>query len=309
MIEYNKNTPVLFLLFNRPDTTQLVFEAIRKAKPNKLYIAADGPRTFEENGMCNETRNIATANIDWDCSVFTLFREKNLGCRYAVSSAITWFFENESEGIILEDDCLPSDSFFGFCSSLLEKYRNDDRIGHIGGVNFQFDNIRGDGSYYFSKLPHIWGWASWRRVWKDYDVTMKSFPEFKANKHLDNIEPHIYKNYWIDIFETTYNGELNTWDTQYTYQHLINNRLAVLPNINLISNIGFGINATHTIHYGILANIPNKNIEEIKHPKFLLPDLSADLFTQKIQFQIEEPQQKNIFSRTWKKIKGLVKNS
>lgn len=136
MTTYNKCTPILFTIFNRPDTTALVFEKIRKAQPQKLYIAADGPRTKQGKELCNKTREIIK-RIDWDCSVKKLFLEDNLGCRKGMIKAITWFFENESEGIILEDDCLPSDSFFSFCSILLEKYRDDDRIGHITGSNFQ----------------------------------------------------------------------------------------------------------------------------------------------------------------------------
>jgi len=156
MIAYNTETPILFLIFNRPSTTLHVFSQIRKMKPSRLYIAADGPRRPEEKAVCEQVREMATA-VDWDCLVFKLFRDENLGCARAISEAVSWFFDREPEGIVLEDDCLPADSFFGFCSAMLEKYRNDERIGHISGGNYQRGIVRGDGSYYFSTLTHVWG--------------------------------------------------------------------------------------------------------------------------------------------------------
>src|SRR5262249_20722231 len=158
--------PVLFLIFNRPNTTARVMEAIRTAGPGRLYVAADGPRdgNADEAKRCAEVRRIAT-QVDWPCEVQTLFRERNLGCRQAVSSAITWFFEQEQEGIILEDDCLPSPSFFPYCAELLARFRNDERIMCITGCNFQQDMKGYPYSYYFSKYHHVWGWATWRRAW------------------------------------------------------------------------------------------------------------------------------------------------
>lgn len=163
MIDYNTTTPVLFIIFNRIDTASKVFKKIKKAQPKRLYIAADGPRNEEEKIICDKVRNSIINEIDWECSPEILFQKENLGCRNTMNQAITWFFENEEEGIILEDDCLPADSFFGVCSQLLEKYRNDERIGHISGSNDQGGLKRGDGSYYFSSLTGIWGWAGWRR--------------------------------------------------------------------------------------------------------------------------------------------------
>lgn len=166
MISYNRNTAILLIVFRRPDTTQKVFDRIREVKPKKLYIAADGPRNEIERNECDVTRAIVSC-IDWDCEVVKLYQERNLGCDKHCFQAISWFFEQESEGIVLEDDRVPSRSFFGFCSTLLEKYRDDERIGHIAGSNYQFGKKRGDGSYYFSNLTHAGGWAGWRRVWKN----------------------------------------------------------------------------------------------------------------------------------------------
>ena len=167
-------TPILFLIFNRPDTTKLVFESIKRIKPAKLYIAADGARKHKvgEDLLCKETRSIIDL-IDWECEIKTLLRTENLGCKIAVSSAIDWFFENEEQGIILEDDCLPNESFFNFCEQLLNQFKENKEIMHISGNNFQDGITRGDGSFYFSKYNHIWGWATWKRAWKLYNVKLE----------------------------------------------------------------------------------------------------------------------------------------
>jgi GT2 family glycosyltransferase len=173
-------TAILILLFNRPETTIRVFDKISQIKPQRLYIASDGPRkNFDgEKEKVKKVREIAT-RVDWPCEVKTLFRNENLGCKKGVSSAITWFFEQEEQGIILEDDCVPNLDFFTFCESLLDRYAEDERVSVITGNNFQNNKWRGDASYYFSKYNHCWGWASWRRSWKDYRVygckTSRSF--------------------------------------------------------------------------------------------------------------------------------------
>jgi hypothetical protein len=171
-------TPILFLIFNRPDTTDKVFEKIREIQPRQLFISADGPRPDrkDEREKCEEARKVIQ-KIDWKCELKTNFSEKNLGCRVGVSSGIDWFFSQVSKGIILEDDCLPDASFFNFCKVLLEYYRNDERIMHIGGINVQDGRMRGTASYYFSKISHIWGWATWKRAWEKYDVNIRTYPQ------------------------------------------------------------------------------------------------------------------------------------
>ncbi|WP_026464821.1 hypothetical protein [Adhaeribacter aquaticus] len=274
-------TPVLFLIFNRPENTQLVFNEIRKAAPEKLFIAADGPRASRpgETEKCELTRRVID-QIDWPCEVFTLIRDQNLGCRVAVSSAIDWFFENVEEGIILEDDCLPDQSFFWFCQELLEKYRNDSRIMHITGSNHQYGRKRGDASYYFSRIPHVWGWATWRRAWDLYDVNMASFPEFvRSNKIADVFKGEKVQKEWIKVMYRIYNGH-NTWDYQWSYTNFIHNSLCIIPNVNLISNIGFGIDSTHpTDPTDKLANTPTESINEIIHPTEFVADMDADYFS------------------------------
>lgn len=244
----NLKTSILFLTFNRLDTTKRVFEEIKKAKPLKLYIASDGPRenVSGEYEKVREVRNFIESNIDWECEVKTLFRDNNLGCKIAVSSAIDWFFENEQMGIILEDDCLPSQSFFRFCEELLIKYENDERVALISGDNFNKNKI-GEADYYFSKIPHIWGWATWKRAWQKYDVNMSKFSEFKKNKEIKKIWSNKnVQNYWLYILNEVYNNKIDTWDYQLAFSLFLNNSFCICPNVNLVSNIGFGKNATNT---------------------------------------------------------------
>lgn len=236
-------TPVLFLVFNRPNQSRVVFESIRNAKPTKLFFASDGPRgnVVGEFDRVREVRELVN-QVDWDCEVFTLFRDTNLGCKYAVSGAINWFFENVEEGIILEDDCLPSQSFFWYCQYMLEKYRVSDDIAVIGGTNF---DIKIQGSYSFTNYPIIWGWASWANIWKNYDVEISSWPINRASilKSHTNI---VNRRFWENTFDNLYNNKINTWDYQLAYLLQQNGLKCIIPKYNLISNIGFGIDATHT---------------------------------------------------------------
>jgi len=287
------NTAVLFLVFNRLNTTKQVFDSIRKAKPPRLYIAADGPRPNKvyETEKVETVRKQVLENIDWQCEIQTLFREKNLGCKQAVSEAITWFFRHEDQGIILEDDCLPSQSFFWFCEDLLKRYRNDLRIWHISGDNFQNGNRRGNSSYYFSKFNHVWGWASWADRWNKYDANLNDYDDFKTQNLINNItDSKEERKYWQDILENVSNGKIDTWDYQWTFTIWVNNGLSILPNINMISNIGFGTDATHTTDLESQhSKIPRAEINfPIKHPKFLLRNMEADKYTINQQFRKEK---------------------
>lgn len=276
---YHTQSPVLFIVFNRPDVTAQVFERIAAAKPPKLYVAADGPRPNKpgEAELCEQTRAIAN-KVDWPCEVKTLYREQNLGCKEAVSSAITWFFENEEEGIVLEDDCLPGDDFFRFIDAMLERYRDDERIRHIGGANLQHGPKWGDASYYFSNLTHVWGWGGWRRVWQQYDKELTKYEVSEVGAQLEKIfnDPFILQS-WEEIFKRLKAGEIDTWDYQYTFMNFFNHSLSIIPNVNLITNIGFGENSTHTNDAtNRNANIPVAALGEISHPKYMLPQKQAD---------------------------------
>jgi len=305
---------ILFIIFNRPDTTIQVFDKIREARPARLYIAADGPRPFNrsDKDFCSKTRAIVK-EVDWECQVKTLFRDQNLGCKNAVSSAIDWFFEHEEEGIILEDDCLPAKSFFNFCDTLLEKYRHDTRIRHITGCNLQQGKKWGNDSYYFSNLTHVWGWASWRRVWKDYDKTLDKYNNDDVCEKLRNIfDDPLVVTALKHIFDSVKSGELDTWDYQLDFANYFNHGLTIIPNENLISNIGFGNNATHTSDQNsINANVPLGNIDQITHPLYILPEKGADFFTFDSQLEITEKKRKqNLFRRRVKRwFKATLKNA
>lgn len=244
------NTPVLFMIFSRPSTTRLVFEAIRQARPSRLYIAADGPRANKpgEAEKCRQSREIATS-VTWDCEVHTLFRDTNLGCGEAATSAINWFFEHETEGIILEDDCLPSQSFFHYCTELLEKYRDDTRVFEIAGTNFEKPAWREqEYSYTFSSLASIWGWATWRRAWMHHDFRMRQYKEISEKQYLMQGYRSLYEREFFEyIFRYMYESERKkTWDYQWQFACSINSGITIVPVRNLIKNIGFGEFATHT---------------------------------------------------------------
>jgi len=240
-------TPILFLIFKRPDTTKRVFEAIRKAKPEKLFIAADGPRVWKkgEKEKCEEVRKIVE-NINWKCKVKRLYRNENLGCEKAISGAINWFFEQVDEGIILEDDCLPNQSFFTFCSKMLKKYQKDERVMHIAGSSFLSKNLESNDSYYLSKYIDIWGWATWKRAWKYYDQSMKDWPQIRDKNELGYLFESIWeKFYWQIVFNATFDEKINTWGYKWLYSVWRRGGKCAVPAINLIENIGFGTTSTH----------------------------------------------------------------
>lgn len=284
------DTPVLFIIFNRPETTKKVFDAIRLVKPKQLFIAADGFRIdiVGEKEKCEETRRIATS-VDWDCDVSILFQENNLGCGLGPTKAISWFFEHVEEGIILEDDCLPNHSFFTFCEELLKYHRNDKRIMHISGNNFHFGKKFGNNSYYFSMYSHNWGWATWKRAWVLFDYEMKDWIEFKNSLQffqLMNSEKERF--FWEKEMQKIYNENKSVWDYQWMLTIWVNNGLAILPNVNLVSNIGFGSDATHTHNEkSPVSNVKTGEIKQIKHPNRIMINKLADrnTFTKVFFFQ------------------------
>ena len=283
MINFKLSTPVAFIIFNRPDTTERVFAEIARAKPPKLLVVADGPRSERqgEADNCTQARSIIN-RVDWDCEVLTNFSETNLGCKVRVSTGIDWVFQQVEEAIILEDDCLPDQSFFRFCEEMLEHYRDDQRIGMISGDNFQFGIKRNNDSYYFSSYVHIWGWGTWRDRWQNnYDVNISKWPQIKQEGWLfDILSTKKEVAAWTNIFDRTHGGLIDTWDYQWVFANWIEGRINIMPNCNLISNIGFGSDATHTVNFSHLANIPTTPIIfPIKHPLGKIRNLKADRFT------------------------------
>lgn len=285
-------TPVGFLIFNRPETTARVFEAIRKAKPPKLLIVADGPRAEKlgEAEKCAATRSIIN-QIDWECEVLTNYSDVNLGCRKRVSSGLDWIFEQVEEAIILEDDCLPHPTFFRYCQELLEKYRDDERIMMISGDNFQFGQQRTQYSYYFSRYGHCWGWASWRRAWTKYDDSMQLWTELRDHGWLNDIlENDQAVAYWSRILQGVYDG-FNTWDYIWQYTLWANSGLTILPHVNLISNIGFGSGTHTTTNNNKLANMKLQALKfPLQHPPFVIRNTQADNYTELTIFSGDSPQ-------------------
>jgi hypothetical protein len=251
-------TPVLLVIFNRPETTRAVFESIRAVRPAVYFVVADGPRAQVdgEGARCEEARRIATA-VDWDCSMHTLLRDRNLGAGAGVASAITWFFEHAPHGIILEDDCVASSSFYRFCQELLARYEDNPEVMHISGNNFQYGRKRGGASYYFSRYTHTWGWATWRRAWNCYDFEVVS----KEDRS-------------------------HTWDGQWWLSVERSHGVSVLPNANLVQNIGFGPDATHTRTPDRSAMLPAHEIAfPLVHPRKIAIDRAADTFTYYANFR------------------------
>lgn len=284
MTDFKLTTPVAFIIFNRPDTTERVFAEIAKARPSKLLVVGDGPRGSRQG----EAEKVAATRaiiqrVDWDCEVLTNFSDVNLGCKRRVSSGIDWIFEQVEEAIILEDDCLPDPTFFKFCQEMLERYRKDQHIGMISGDNFQFGRRYGADSYYFSKYVHIWGWATWRDRWVgSYDVTLAKWPRIRDEQRLEDIVGDVREAvYWGEIFERVHRGEIDTWDYQWVFTNWVKGRLSILPAVNLISNVGFDQNATHTTGASDLANLPAAPMKfPLAHPVGVFKNIRADRFSE-----------------------------
>lgn len=303
MPEFELKTPVAFIIFNRPDTTEKVFSEIARARPPKLLVVGDGPRANREG----EAEKVAAARaiikrVDWPCEVLTNYSDANLGCKVRVSSGLDWVFEQVPEAIILEDDCLPHPTFFRFCEEMLDRYRDDQRIGMISGDNFQFGYTINDDSYYFSSINHIWGWASWRSRWQhDYDVRMASWPKVRGEGRVtDWTADKSERDSLTDIFDRVHQGDIDTWDYQWNFSSRLNGRMSIMPNVNLISNIGFGVEATHTTGKSEFSNIPAVPIKfPLKHPTmFFVSRFLDDIFNKRVA----QKSLKNRFKSLVKKI-------
>lgn len=294
------DTPILFLIFNRPDTSIQVFEQIKKIKPKYLFVAADGAREHVEGEKqkCELTRDIIK-NVDWDCEIKTLFREENWGCGPAVSGAISWFFDQVEYGIILEDDCLPSLTFFTYCQELLVKYKEDPQVMLIGGNNFQNGIIRGKGSYYFSQYPHIWGWASWRRAWQYYEYDIQGLDAFLKTGISTIFKTATEKKYWEKVFLKVSQGKANTWDYQWVYAIWKNKGYSISPNVNLVVNLGFRNSSTHTFLRD--SRRDNLKCEDIVFPMQHPP--------KKIEFEADLITFKNVYGKSLKRMIRLVREN
>lgn len=285
------DVPVLLLVFNRADTVAKVMDALRQIQPKFLYVAADGPRSTRpgEHEKTQAAREVAMA-IDWPCDVKTLFRDENMGCRRAVSTAIDWFFEQVEEGIILEDDCIPDPSYFRFAQELLTRYRDDRRVMVIAASHFHGTSHQSPYSYFFSRYNHCWGWASWRRAWQSYDRAMTLWPALRETDWLLGIGngSRLFRRYWTEIFDRAYAGQIDSWAYRWTFSCWAQNGLSILPMGNLVRNIGFDNDAAHT---------SGKNEWELKlqqmdfplvHPPCMVRDVEADAWSDYYLFSINK---------------------
>lgn len=279
-------TPVALLVFNRPQTTARVFDAIRRARPRRLLVVADGPRPSRpgEADACRATRAVVE-RVDWPCEVERLYSDENLGCRRRISSGLDWVFERAEEAIVLEDDCLPDPTFFPYCAELLERYRDDERVGFVSGTSYQSGVRRGPHSYFFSRYPHVWGWAGWRRTWRRYDVGMVRWPELRDAGWLDRLHDRRWvRGFWLRMFDETHAGRNDTWDYQLVFALQAAGALSVTPNVNLVSNIGFGAGATKTTRRNRFAEMPTAPIAlPLSHPPAVARDVEADVETENAQ--------------------------
>jgi len=281
-MKFEKNqfkTPVLFIIFNKPETTERVFEAIRAMKPKHLFIAADGLRKGNEQDKinCPKVREIIK-KVDWPCNLKTLFQKENLGCKKGEVAAMDWFFNNVEYGIVLEDDALPSKSFFKFCEELLKKYKDDERVMHISGGNFQRGFKRNDYSYYFSKHVLIWGWASWKRAWKKYDINVKLYPQIKKQGLLKDLYPNFFERMNMkNSLDLIYYKNFDTWDFQWSFSVLVHGGFSIIPNENLVQNIGMVSGATHMTSFDKERSLSTKEMHfPLKHPPFMIQDKKLD---------------------------------
>lgn len=274
-------TPVALIHFRRPAETARVFERIREARPRRLFLISDAPREgdTEEARAVEATRAVA-AEVDWPCEVTREYAARNMGVKARVSSGITRVFDEVDEAILLEDDCLPHPSFFPYCEELLERYRSDERVVHVSGSLLMADLSRNRASYHFSRYPHIWGWATWRRGWRHFDVELGEWHALgrqqRERRLRELFADDAERRYWRYVWDNSH--EIDNWDAQWSYACLSRRGLSIVPNRNLISNIGFGDTASSATAdpHGIAAR-PLEGIgRELVHPPEVAPDAKAD---------------------------------
>ena len=288
-------TPVVLVVFNRPDATVKILKEIAKVEPQKLLVIADGPRkdnpADEEN--CRKVREIVKNSVGWECEVLTNYSNENLGCKMRIASGLDWAFSLVEEAIILEDDCIPENTFFKFCEELLEKYRNDERVAIISGSNLFISSEKNPYSYFFSNFPQAWGWATWRRFWNGYDVNIKKWNELRDSNWLENVlnGKGVCYDYWKNVFDLTYQNKTGTWDYQLVFAAWVKSALAVIPSVNQVSNIGFGQNGgTHIKNWHKFSQLKTEAMRfPLSHPLSVSEYKKADRFIEKYVFTYFRP--------------------
>jgi hypothetical protein len=273
-------TSVIFLVFNRPVLTARVFARIRDARPPQLFVVADGPRLDRpgEAEKCAEVRRVIEEGVDWPCELIRDYSEVNLGCGKRVASGITNAFKRVEEAIILEDDCLPDPTFFPFCTELLERYRDEHRVGLISGSHHQAEFSYGTDDYYFCRYGNIWGWATWKRSWRYFDYSMSNWSLWIRDGRMNQLFPvSEVREYWTKIWNDTAAGKYDTWDYQWTFCYMSTGMLGILPRTALIENIGFGPDATHTFQEEEASAMVGSMTFPLRHPSRVKPDFDAEV--------------------------------
>lgn len=271
------------ILFNRPEFTRATFAQIREQRPLHLFIIADGPRQGHstDQDRCAEAREVV-GQVDWPCNVHRNYAEQNLGSKQRVSSGLDWVFSHVDRAIVLEDDCVPHPDFFHFCEQLLDYYADDPRVGVVTGDNYQFGNWRGEASYYFSKYVHVWGWATWKRAWDLYDGHISFWTTWRSSDDWHATVPDsIERRYWERILDRTARGEIESaWDYPWLASVWYHKMLTATPNVNLVTNIGFGpdVQATHTRSMAPGGGVPAAPLGPLVHPSEVKPNAAADRF-------------------------------
>ena len=287
-VAYKCVNPVVLIVFNRPDKTRILLDKLRHVLPQKVYVVADGPRLHvpSDQQKVEEVRGLIE-KIDWDCEIIRIYSDANLSGPIRVPSAFDQIFKSEEQVIILEDDCIPSLSFFQFCDELLDKYKEDERIGTVCGFNLEFDflgrpidGIRPE-SYFFSRYPASWGWATWRRVWKNFDHDLKDFPSLRKAGFFDNLSPHrSVVKFWIDTFDSLHNKVKRNWDYKLVYSLLRKGQLSIIPNLGLVENIGTSDGSGANYSRESKSYIDTKKLHEcdfpLLHPRVPVPDERYD---------------------------------
>jgi hypothetical protein len=293
---------VVFILYDRPVLTERVFAEIRKARPERLFVVADGPHLGKPNDADRVAASRAAVDsVDWPCEVSRNYSDINLGCMRRVSTGLDWVFSQVDEAIILEDDCVPHPDFFRFCTELLDRYRRDQRVGHIGAVNFDRVKSRTEYSYFFSRYPSIWGWATWRRAWQQYDVNMTLWPRLRASGWHCNVFPtrgeaRYFEQLWDDLVE----ARLDAWGGRWVFSRLVHGTVSIRPCVNLVSNIGFGnaSEASHTTFQHFVGNFPVQPLSwPLKHPPRLIQNEQSDRGYARIFFRLVDPKWAAVGSR------------
>ncbi len=307
-----QNTPpILYLIFNRPDLVEQSFAQVRAARPERLFIAADGPRPGRdgEAELCRQSRSVVD-RIDWGCEVRTLFHDENLGCRQAVGTAITWFFEQVEEGIILEDDCVADVSFFPFCAELLERHRDHERVMCVSGESYGGDTLWGSrGSYSFSAIPLFWCWATWRRAWAQYDDNLGAATTRAIRRQLTaSLKNPLFARYWLSALAQAADGTIDSWGYRWTYSVLRANGLCAIPRANLVSNIGCDARATHTrdAEWG-MANRPTTRLAlPLRPPELVARDLELESVLMHQRMEIDRFRKRNrLVKRIIRRCRGI----